>query len=252
MEAYRRNAIVCISGGVDSVTTAYYVKKILAPRNMLLILCNYGQRTFEYEKWCSEKVSEHLNVDLKIIDLKWLGEISTSLLTKPEVSIPETKEEELWDQEKAKNRILRWWDPCRNALLLLVALAHAESFDIKAYLDTGERERWDVYIGIRRETPVPMKDNTPEFVQEMNRMAEICTHFGGYRVLAPFINLDKDSVVRIGEKLGVNWMYTYSCYAGAGWTENGLPIHCGVCSNCKRRKLAFRDAGVKDPSIYKG
>lgn len=247
MSEESRDAIICISGGVDSVTTAYYVTKVLKPRKQLLIFCNYGQRTYEYEEFCIKAIAKELNTQLKIIDLAWLGQISTSLLTKPDVQIPETKENELWDPEKAKQRILRWWDPCRNAILLLVALAHAESFYI------SKAERYDVYIGIRRETPIAMKDNTPEFIEEMNRLAEYATHHGGYRIIAPLITYDKDKVVRLGEELGVPWIYTYSCYAGHGFRRvkgKKLPVHCGLCSNCKRRKLAFKDAGVKDPSIY--
>ncbi|MEM2289758.1 MAG: 7-cyano-7-deazaguanine synthase [Candidatus Hadarchaeales archaeon] len=241
-----RNAICMISGGVDSVTTAYYVKKEVKPPKMELIFCDYGQRTAEYERFCIEKVASLLGTRVRVIDLRWLGGISTSLLTK-QVPIPETRPEDLWDPEKARQRILRWWDPCRNAILLLVGLAHAESY----YISSGER--YDVYIGIRRETPVMMKDNTPEFVEEMNRLAEHATHHGGYRILAPLIKLDKDGVVRLGQELGVPWKYTYSCYAGAGWVEAGerLPVHCGTCSNCRRRHLAFKKAGVPDPSLYR-
>lgn len=136
---------------------------------------------------------------------------------------------------------------CRNAILLLVGLAHAESFYI------GKGERYDVYIGIRRETPVAMKDNTPAFLEEMNRAAEQATHHGGYRLLAPLITYDKDKVVKLGEELGVPWEYTYSCYSGYGFRKVGgreLPVHCNKCSNCKRRRLAFKDAGVTDPSVY--
>jgi len=243
----KRNAINLISGGVDSVTTAYYVKKVMKPEKQLLIFCNYGQRTYPEEEFCIKKIAELLEAPLKIVDLRWLGEISTSLLTKPDKEIPETRPEDLWDPEKARQRILRWWDPCRNAILLLVGLAHAESL----YISTGER--YDVYIGIRRETPVRMKDNTPEFMEEMNRLAEHATHHGGYRLLAPLIEHDKDMVVQLGESLGVPWEYTYSCYRGGGLREVGgrvLPVHCGVCSNCRRRAIAFRDAGVRDPSIY--
>jgi 7-cyano-7-deazaguanine synthase len=242
-----RNAINMISGGVDSVTTAYYVNKELKPKSQLLIFCNYKQRTYDYEEFCIKRISEELRLPLKIIDLSWLGEISTSLLTHPEKEITETKEADLWDPEKAQQRILKWWDPCRNAILLLVGLSHSESF----YISRGER--YDVYIGIRRETPVAMKDNTPEFLEEMNRAAEQATHHGGYRLLAPLITYDKDKVVELGEKLGVPWEYTYSCYSGQGFRRVGnrrLPVHCSKCSNCKRRILAFRDAGVKDPSVY--
>ncbi len=243
----QRSAINCISGGVDSVTTAYYVNKELKPKNQLLIFCNYKQRTYDYEEFCIKQISKALGLPLKIIDLRWLGDISTSVLTHPEKEIAETKEADLWDPEKARQRILKWWDPCRNAVLLLVGLSHAESF----YISNGER--YDVYIGIRRETPVAMKDNTPEFLEEMNRAAEQATHHGGYRLLAPLITYDKDKVVELGEKLGVPWEYTYSCYSGSGFRRvRGvkLPVHCGRCSNCKRRKLAFRDAGAKDPSVY--
>ena len=242
-----RSAVSCISGGVDSVTTTFYVRKVLKPKNLLLIFCNYKQRTYLYEEFCIKKISQELRVPLKIVDLKWLGDISTSLLTHPEKEIPETKEDDLWDPLKARQRILRWWDPCRNAILLLVGLAHAESFYI------SRNERFDVYIGIRRETPVAMKDNTPEFLEEMNRLAEQATHHGGYKLLAPLITYDKDRVVKLGEELGVPWEYTYSCYSGGGFKTAGgmrLPVHCGTCSNDKRRALAFKMAGVKDRSLY--
>jgi 7-cyano-7-deazaguanine synthase len=242
-----RNAINMISGGVDSVTAAYYVNKVLKPRDQLLIFCDYRQRTYRYEKFCIEQISEGLNVPLRMINLRWLGDISTSVLTHPEKIISETKEEDLWDPEKAKRRILKWWDPCRNAILLLVGLSHAESFFI------SKEVRYDVYIGIRRETPVAMKDNTPEFLEEMNRLAEQATHHGGYHIAAPLITYDKDKVVELGEKLGVPWEYTYSCYAGYGFKKTAgrkLPVHCGTCSNCKRRKLAFKEAKIRDPSIY--
>lgn len=251
---YKRNAIVLASGGVDSITTLYYVAKVVKPPKCLVIHVDYGQRMAEYESYCTRISSDILGVPYEEIDTKWLGKLSTSYLVKEEL-IPETPINELWKPEKARDRILRWWDVCRNLILVAVGLAYAESFDLRSYIKTGKREMWDVYIGIRRETPVPMKDNTPEFLEEMNRVAEQSTHFGGYKVYAPLINLDKDAVVRLGQILGVKWEYTYSCYQGAGWhsvkgTFKTLPIHCGTCSNCRRRYLAFKDAGISDPSIY--
>ncbi len=242
-----RSAINCISGGVDSVTTAYYVSKVLKPKRQLLIFCNYGQRTYRYEEFCIREIGRKLKAKIKIVDLRWLGEISTSLLTHPDKKIPETREVDLWNLEKAKQRILKWWDPCRNAILLLVGLAHAESYYISS------QERYDVYIGIRRETPVAMKDNTPEFLEEMNRLSEQATHHGGYKILAPLMSYDKDKVVRLGEDLRVPWLYTYSCYSGWGFKKvqgRKLPVHCGWCSNDRRRALAFKMAGVHDGSLY--
>ena len=42
-----RSAVNMISGGVDSVTTAYYVSKVLKPKDQLLIFCDYRQRTYD-------------------------------------------------------------------------------------------------------------------------------------------------------------------------------------------------------------
>ncbi len=248
-----RPAVVLTSGGVDSVTTAYYVKHRLGAPKMLLVFADYHQRTYEYEKACIISVGRELKSPVKLIDLGWLGELSTSLLTKPNLPIPETKEEDLWDARKAENRILKWWDVVRNLQLVTVGLAHAESMDLSSYLTADRRDVWDVYIGIRRETPVAMKDNTPEFLNLMDRVAQQSTHFGDYHVRAPLITYDKDAVVKLGAELGVPWEHTYSCYTGAGFKEvDGaeLPVHCGYCSNCKRRKLAFLQAGIHDPSVY--
>lgn len=220
---------------------------------MVLVFADYHQRTYEYEKVCVTAIAQELKSPVKLIDLGWLGELSTSLLTKPDLPIPETKEEDLWDASKAENRILKWWDVVRNLQLVTVGLAHAESMDLSSYLTSGKRDIWDVYIGIRRETPVAMKDNTPEFISLMDRVAQQATHFGDYQVRAPLITYDKDAVVKLGAEIGVPWEYTYSCYAGVGFKEvdgMSLPVHCGYCSNCKRRKLAFMQAGVRDPSVY--
>src|SRR5271170_6822158 len=143
-----RSAVMLTSGGVDSVTTAYYVKHRLKAPNMILVFADYGQRTYDYEGFCIKAIGKALDSPVKLIDLRWLGKLSTSLLTKPKVPIAETKEEDLWDPDKAKLRILKWWDVVRNLQLITVGLAHAESIDLNEYLATGSREIWDVDIGI--------------------------------------------------------------------------------------------------------
>ena len=65
----QRSAINCISGGVDSVTAAYYVNRVVKPKEQLLIFCDYKQRTYEYEEFCIRQITKELRLPLKIIDL---------------------------------------------------------------------------------------------------------------------------------------------------------------------------------------
>jgi 7-cyano-7-deazaguanine synthase len=55
--------------------------------------------------------------------------------------------------------------------------------------------------------------------------------------------MEKADIVRLGDRLGVPFGETWSCYKGGD-------VHCGVCSSCRERKRAFLDAGVSDPTGY--
>ncbi len=255
-----RNAIVMTSGGADSVPVLYYVVKIIRPKHVIAIHADYGQRMMEMERLGVTRNVDRLkrqgyNVELKTVDIQWLGQLSTSKLVRSE-AIPQTPESSLQNPDAAADRILWWWDVVRNLQLTTIGLAHAESLDLKSYLTSKQRMIYDVYLGIRRETPVAMKDNTPDFLEEMNRVSEISTHFGGYQVLAPFIGLDKGAIIRMGDALGVPWEATFSCYSNTGqWInhpESGekVLVHCGICSSCRRRAKGFVDAQVYDPSVY--
>ena len=39
-----KKAIILCSGGIDSVTTAYYIKKSLNYKNLIILFFDYGQR----------------------------------------------------------------------------------------------------------------------------------------------------------------------------------------------------------------
>ncbi len=236
------NAIILLSGGLDSGVTALYVKKKLGAERILCLFFDYRQRASREEEFCARKISGLIGAEFKKLDLSWLGEISTAVLNKPDAEC-RSREEDLSDIKKERSELLRWWVPCRNSIFILNALAHAESL----FISKGERH--DIFIGLKNEGAVHFKDSSPKFLEEINRMSEQATHHGGYRIIAPLIEYDKDEVVRLGEQLGIPWRLTYSCYAGAGF-ENGVPVHCGMCFNCLSRKKAFYWANVKDDTCY--
>ena len=62
-------------------------------------------------------------------------------------------------------------------------------------------------------------------------------------IKAPYTNITKTDIAKIGGKIGVDYSHTYSCYKGGD-------VHCGKCGTCIERKEAFRDAGINDPTKY--
>jgi 7-cyano-7-deazaguanine synthase len=101
----------------------------------------------------------------------------------------------------------------RNALLLQVALTAAP-------FEVGQ-----IAIGLHAGTSYP--DCSPFFVSEMQRSFDVyCS--GRLRVVAPFIDDDKRSVVEFCRESAVPLHLTYSC-------ERGTMPPCGTCLSCLDR-----------------
>ncbi len=237
------NAIVLCSGGFDSVITAYYARKQDPKEELILLFFDYNQRPLKEELYCVTKTAEALNAQLRIIKLPWLGELSTSIINKNK-KFNSIKDNDLEDTKKLKDNITNWWVPTRNTIFLTAALALAESLFIKT------KEKYDIYIGLKNEGQVHFKDTTPEFIQEMNNLVKHATDDGNYKILAPFIEKDKQELIQIGLGLNVPFESTYSCYISNGF-KGKMPVHCGRCPNCIIRKKAFYWSNAKDPSLYR-
>ena len=236
------NAIIILSGGLDSSVVAYQVEE-LNPNKIKSIFFNYNQRTLKQEEFAAKQISNKIRAEFIRVDIPWLGKISTSLInTKEEVH--KTTEKDMENIEKEKQDILNWWIPCRNSIFINIALAYAESEYLK------NKEIYDIYMGIKDEGKVAMKDTTPEFLEVMNKMQKHATNDGIYKIIAPLINKDKPETVEMGNKLKVPFELTYSCFKGEPFKNKKL-FHCGYCSNCMQRKKAFHFSNIKDPSKYK-
>ncbi|MBS3150182.1 7-cyano-7-deazaguanine synthase [Candidatus Woesearchaeota archaeon] len=236
------NAIIILSGGLDSSVVAYQVKS-QNPNKIKCIFYDYGQRTRKQEEFAARKISKNIQAEFIKIDILWLGEISTSLINS-EKKVHKTTEKDMENIQREKEDIINWWVPCRNSIFINIALAHAESEFI------SKKEKYDIFLGIKDEGKVHFKDTTPEFLKIMNKMQEHATDAGNYKISSPIINKDKVETVELGNKLNVPFELTYSCYKSEPM-KNGKLIHCGYCSNCMQRKKAFYFAGIRDPSEYK-
>jgi 7-cyano-7-deazaguanine synthase len=89
----------------------------------------------------------------------------------------------------------------------------------------------------------PFPDATTEFFDTMAQALTLgLAH--SITIEAPFADLDKSAVIRLGIDLGVPLALTLSCMR----PQAGL--HCGRCSKCRERRDAFRAADVADPTTY--
>ena len=82
-----KNAIILCSGGLDSITAAYFIKDKY--KKLKFLFFDYKQRAIREEEFCCREISKRLNGEFIKINLNWLGEISTAMLNK-EGEIKET------------------------------------------------------------------------------------------------------------------------------------------------------------------
>ena len=226
------NAIILCSGGLDSVVSAYYVKKRLKYDKIKILFFDYGQRNLKWERKFSRICTRDLKAEFLEIDLRWLGKISKSLINNNQ-RVRKLKREDLKDSKKESEK---YYVPCRNMIFLALALAFAESLYIK------EKKKYDIFIGFKCEGKESYSDTTKEFVNMMNKLSETGTD-GRFRILAPLIEMDKEDIILLGQKLGVDFRKTFSCYINSR-------IHCGRCLACMLRKEGFYWANMKDKTEY--
>lgn len=94
----------------------------------------------------------------------------------------------------------------------------------------------------------PFPDARPEFFMAMSRALSLGLDHA-IEIVTPFLEWQKEDVIRRGVELGVPLEFTLSCMSPVT-NANELPRHCGLCSKCRERRDAFAAAGVADPTPY--
>jgi 7-cyano-7-deazaguanine synthase len=189
----------------------------------------YGQRhlkEIEYAKGIAQK----LEIDHKVIDLSAMKSLlSGSALTDSNVEVPEVPET-ADHYETLKATIV----PNRNAIFLSIAIGYAESIGAN-----------HVFFGAHFSDRGVYPDCRKEFVYAFQNSERLATDNPDLVIDAPFVDIEKSEIVKLGAELGVPFVDTWTCYKGG-------EVHCGVCSSCRERKRAFVESGIWDPTEYEG
>lgn len=225
-------AVVLLSGGLDSATAAALAKKEGWTLNALTV--RYGQvHAVEIDAArnvaAALGVSRHVELD---VDLKAFG--GSALVGDGEIRKSASAD---LDTSATGSSIPSTYVPARNTVLLSLALAWAEVLG-------AER----IVIGVNALDYSGYPDCRPEYIAAFEYLASLATKAGvegrSLRIWAPLQHLTKAGIIRLGTELGVDYGLTHSCYdPGPG----GRP--CGQCDSCLLRARGFEEAGVPDPLL---
>jgi 7-cyano-7-deazaguanine synthase len=225
-----RPAVVLLSGGLDSATTAAIARA--AGFALCALSVDYGQR-HRFELDAARRVAAALGaVEHRVVevDLRALG---GSALT-ADIDVPTHR-----SADEMATGIPITYVPARNTVMLSLALGYAET-----------RGAADIFLGVNAVDYSGYPDCRPEFIAAFERLANLATKAGvegssEFRVHAPLLSLAKAEIIRRGVELGVDYGLTHSCY-----NPDPSGASCGACDSCQIRLKGFADAGLVDPARY--
>ena len=220
-----RNAVVLVSGGMDSAVTLAIARE----RGFVCyaLSVDYGQRHHS-ELAAAQRVAAALGARAHKtvhVDLRSIG---GSALT-DDIAVP----------DNGGSGIPVTYVPARNTIMLAVALGWAEVLGAQ-----------DVFCGVNAVDYSGYPDCRPAFVEAFEKLANLATKAAiegsALHVHAPLMNMSKADIVREGQRLGVDFAATVSCYQA-----DAQGRACGHCDACRLRADGFVGADSTDPTRYR-
>jgi 7-cyano-7-deazaguanine synthase len=221
-----QNAVVLLSGGLDSATTLAIACS--EGYSCYCLSIDYGQR-HRAEIDAARRIARLLRAaEHHVVDLD-LTAFGGSALTDKSIDVP---------TGGLTPGIPRTYVPARNTIFLSLALAYAEV-----------RNAADIFFGANAVDYSGYPDCRPEYMRAFESLANLATKAASegrnLKLHTPIITLSKAEIILRGITLGVDYALTVSCYQAA---DNGLA--CGVCDSCRIRRAGFEAAGLPDPTRY--
>jgi 7-cyano-7-deazaguanine synthase len=225
-----RRAVILLSGGLDSATSAAIASD--QGFDLYALTVDYGQR-HRFELQAAKRVGQELGVKRHVFQQVDLSQFGSSALT-ADIEVPKDRTHEVMEQSIPVTYV-----PARNTVFLSLALAMAEVLDSQ-----------DLFLGVNAVDYSGYPDCRPEFVAAFEQLANLATKAGvegtlKFRVHTPLIDLTKAEIIRRGLALGVDYALTHSCY-----DPDAQGVACGRCDACQLRKQGFAEAGLSDPVPY--
>lgn len=224
MEQDRIQAVVLLSGGIDSTTLLHFLRKELRIRRVMALSFRYGQK-HSRELEMARQQAEAAQAEYREVDISFFSDLvkGGSALTDPDMPVPSLEDVSSDQLDQPPTYV-----PHRNIVLLSMAASCAEALGAS-----------EVFYGAQQQDMVGYWDCTAMFVARINCVLSLNRNLPVV-VRAPFVGKSKADVLKIGLEIGVDYSHTWSCYRGGD-------APCRVCPSCREREEAFRAVGIDDP-----
>lgn len=218
-----KKAVVLLSGGLDSATSA--AQAIADGYEVIALSFRYGQK-HSRELEAAKNIADHLGITAQFLMDVNLSQWGGSSLTDNAQEIPKDGVQD--------DGIPSTYVPGRNTVFLALALSLAEAKDAEA-----------IYLGINAVDYSGYPDCRPEYLAAYQKLADLSSKVGveGHapKLVAPLVLDSKVEIVQKAIALGVPIERTWSCYQGGDRP-------CGLCDSCRIRDEALIKAGYPELS----
>lgn len=215
--------IVALSGGLDSCTALAHFCRQHGGDNVLCVGFRYGSKHGEFETRAARMIAQHYHVVFTTVDVSGVMAGFRSSLLQDGPPIPEGH----YNDETMRQTVV----PGRNLIFIsiLSGLAESMGYDV-------------VGLGVHQGDHFIYPDCRPAFLQAAAEAVRVSSEHR-VTVEAPFLTMDKASIVCRGFELGAPYHLTRTCY-------KAQLLACGKCGSCRERLEAFALNGVQDPIEY--
>ena len=225
MAGAQPNAVVLLSGGLDSMVAAAIARERGFALNALTV--DYNQR-HRREIEAAREVARALGAVRHVVLPLDLRQFGGSALT-DDLAVP---------KEGLGDGIPVTYVPARNLIFLSLTLGWAEALGAS-----------DIFIGVNALDYSGYPDCRPEFIASFAETARLGTRDGvegrPFAIQAPLQHWGKARIAQEAHRLGLEPAMSWSCYDP---TPDGLA--CGLCDSCRLRRAGFAEAGVEDRTAY--
>jgi 7-cyano-7-deazaguanine synthase len=216
-----KKAIVALSGGMDSVTVLAWL--LDQGHEVHAVTFAYGSKHMDYELKAARDIISRYRIPRYHFNLEGVFSNFRSNLLKTGGEIPEGH----YTDESMKLTVV----PGRNIIFTSILAGLAQSIEAEY-----------IALGIHQGDHAIYPDCRAEFFDAMNNA--ILHGTGGIvRFIAPFLNTDKEGILKWGVEHNVPYHLTRTCY-------KDQQLACGKCGSCVERLEAFAKIGQEDPVTY--